>query len=169
RIEPQESRLLEDCILDVIGSIRRTGHFWYRRLVAAYVRIFFMEVGNMVISRKSPESGCNLSNSDILFCRFMQLLHDYGNERRAVGFYADKLCLSPDYLAQMIKTFSRKPISYWINDALVQQAKNYLIDNNLTIQQIVERMNFADQSSFGRFFKKNTGKSPAGYRREIHG
>ncbi|MGN0202574.1 MAG: helix-turn-helix domain-containing protein [Candidatus Cryptobacteroides sp.] len=164
-IRPEESLLLEQCILDIIGTIGRTGHIWYRRMVETTVRIFFMEVGNILIARTPLAEDYNLSNYDILFYRFMNLLHENSSERKSVGFYADKLCLSPDYLAQAIKTFSQKPVSYWINEALVMQAKAYLIEDDLSIKQIVTRMNFSDQSSFGRFFRKNTGMSPAEYRK----
>lgn len=164
-IQPHESLLLEECILNIITTIGRINHIWHRRMVETSVRVFFMEIGNILIAKTPLTEDCNLSNYDILFSRFMQLVQDNCKERKSVAFYADKLCLSPDYLAQAIKNFSHKPISYWINDALVMQAKTYLMDNSLTIQQIVIRMNFSDQSSFGRFFKKNTGKSPAEYRK----
>ncbi|MGM9736337.1 MAG: helix-turn-helix domain-containing protein [Candidatus Cryptobacteroides sp.] len=164
-ISPEESRILEDCILNIVRTIGRTGHIWYRRMVETSVRIFFMEIGNIVIARIPLKEDRKLSNYDLLFYRFMQLVAEYGRERRSVRFYADKLCLSPEYLSQAIKAFSHKPVTWWINDALVMQAKTCLMDSSLSIQQIVERMNFADQSSFGRFFRRNTGKSPAGYRK----
>lgn len=166
-IQLQESLLLETAILNIIKTIERTGHFWYRRMIETNVRIFFMEIGNIIIAKTPLIENYNLSNYDILFYRFMQLVRDNSKERKTVKFYADKLCLSPDYLAQAIKAFSQKPISYWINEALVMQAKTYLMDNSMTIQQIVTRMNFSDQSSFGRFFRKNTGKSPAEYRKQF--
>lgn len=164
-IQPQESLLLEECILNIIKTIERTDHIWYRRMIETTVRIFFMEIGNIVIAKTPLTEDYNLSNYDILFYRFMQLVRDNSKERKPIAFYADKLCLSPDYLAQAIKAFSQKPISYWINEALVMQAKTFLMDNSMTIQQIVTQMNFSDQSSFGRFFRKNTGKSPAEYQK----
>ncbi|MGM9788419.1 MAG: helix-turn-helix domain-containing protein [Candidatus Cryptobacteroides sp.] len=97
----------------------------------------------------------------------MQLIFENTKERREVNYYADKLCLSPEYLAHIIKSFSDKPISYWINKALIIQAKLYLLDETLSIQQISSLMNFSDQSSFGRFFKKHNGTSPAQYRKKI--
>ncbi|MGM9688244.1 MAG: helix-turn-helix domain-containing protein [Alloprevotella sp.] len=164
---PEESLLLEDCLQHTIRTIKRTGHFWHRRMVEATVRIFFMEMGHILITKTPLTEDRSLPNCDLLFGRFMQLLRDNGHERHSVRFYADKLCLSPGYLAQAIRAFSKKPISYWINETLLMQAKTYLADRNLPIQQIVVRMNFADQSSFGRFFRNNTGQTPAQYRREL--
>ncbi|MGN0214426.1 MAG: helix-turn-helix domain-containing protein [Muribaculaceae bacterium] len=164
---PHESKLIEQCILSIIKSISRHNHIWHRRMVEANVRIFFMEMGNIIISKTPIEEVVNLPNHDILFYRFMQLVNSHCTERKPVTFFADKLCLSPDYLAQAIKAFSKKPISHWINQALVMQAKTHLMDKRVTIQQIAAQMNFSDQSSFGRFFKRNTGKTPAEYRKQF--
>ncbi|MGN0191201.1 MAG: helix-turn-helix domain-containing protein [Candidatus Cryptobacteroides sp.] len=160
-----EAMLLDSCIKNIISTMGRVEHIWYHRMIATAVQVFFLEMGNIIISRMQSADEGSLSNHDLLFFRFLQLTRDNGTERKPVRFYADKLCLSPDYLARSIKQFSHKPITYWINDALMAQAKILLADSRLTIQQIVEKMNFADQSSFGRFFKKNSGKSPAEYRR----
>lgn len=165
-ISPEETRLLEPIIEEIIRTIERRDHVWYRRMVINGVQKFFMETGNIVINRlylTGKEQ--NPSDHDVLFYRFMQLLHDNSSERKSVKFYADKLCLTPDYLAQAIKAFSGHNISYWINEALLQQAKMYLLEPGITIQQIADILNFSDQSAFGRFFKKNTGKSPAEYRK----
>ena len=35
---------------------------------------------------------------------------------------------------------------------------------NLTMQEIALRLDFPDQSFFSRYFKKNTGMTPAEYR-----
>ncbi|MCD8029688.1 MAG: hypothetical protein LUF85_02315 [Bacteroides sp.] len=40
---------------------------------------------------------------NLLFCRFMKLLHTHAIERKPMTFYADKLCLSPDHFARTIK------------------------------------------------------------------
>jgi AraC-like DNA-binding protein len=38
---------------------------------------------------------------------------------------------------------------------------------NLSIKEISDRLHFPDQSSFGRFFKSNTGQSPKEYRNSL--
>lgn len=41
--------------------------------------------------------------------------------------------------------------------------------SDLTLKEISDRLNFPDQSSFGRFFKSNTGQSPRTYRKGLAG
>ena len=37
-----------------------------------------------------------------------------------------------------------------------------------TLKEISDRLNFPDQSGFGRFFRSNTGKSPKEFRQELY-
>lgn len=166
KISRKETGRLVEIIEEIIRIIGCTDHIWHRRMVMNEVRKFFMEAGNMVINRlDSFDKEQNLSNNDMLFFRFMQLLNDNRTERKSVKFYADKLCLAPDYFAQTIKAFSGQTVSYWINETLLQQAKLFMLDFDMSIQQIADILNFSDQSAFGRFFKSNTGKSPVEYRK----
>ena len=49
----------------------------------------------------------------------------------------------------------------------MEVASRSLRDPELTIQQIAEKLGFADQSSFGKFFKKHAGISPLKYRQKL--
>ncbi|MBQ2133511.1 MAG: helix-turn-helix domain-containing protein [Bacteroidales bacterium] len=46
------------------------------------------------------------------------------------------------------------------------KAKVLLRTPQLTIKEITDKLKFADQSSFGKFFKKHTGISPKKYRED---
>lgn len=167
-IEPEETALLVDIIERIIRNVGRNSHIWQRRMVMNEVRSFYMEVGNIVInSMISDEKEKNPQNFDLLFFKFMQLLQDNCNERKSVGFYADKLCLTADYFAKTVKTYTGRNVTDWINDALLRQAKLYLQDPEITVQQVADMLNFSDQSAFGKFFKKQAGISPALYQKNL--
>jgi AraC-like DNA-binding protein len=83
-------------------------------------------------------------------------------EERSIGFYADKLCLTPKYLT--IKEMSGKLAGEWIDDYVMLEAKVLLKSTNMTVQQISERLNFTTQSHFGTYFKRLAGVSPKEYR-----
>jgi AraC-like DNA-binding protein len=42
-----------------------------------------------------------------------------------------------------------------------------LRDPKLTLQQVAEELSFADQSSFGKFFRKHSGMTPLKYRQTL--
>lgn len=125
-----------------------------------------MEMGNIVYhkQKESPVS-VELSNREQIIGRFLELLSKHSKERHEVTFYAQELCITPEYLTRILKSFSGKTTNQWIDNALMTEAKIMLRDPQLNIQQIADQLNFSDQSSFGKFFKKNSGKSPLEYRK----
>ncbi|MGN0205951.1 MAG: helix-turn-helix domain-containing protein [Muribaculaceae bacterium] len=167
KISNEDCVLLKSCIENLIQAIGRKEHIWYRRIVENELRRFFMEIGDIIIRKNLTTDKSNLPDYDILFYHFMRLVRDYSGQKKSVGFYAEKLCLSPDYLSKAIKEYSAHNVTYWINDVLIQNAKNLLLNRNITLQEIADRLNLADQSSFGRFFKNNTGQSPGEYRKKF--
>ena len=50
---------------------------------------------------------------------------------------------------------------------LLLESKVLLGQFTLSIAEIAYKLNFQDQSYFGRFFKKNSGATPTQYRRMI--
>ena len=102
-----------------------------------------------------------------IFEEFMRLVGEHSTRQRNLSFYADKLCLSPKYLSQVVFDASGRTAREWICSRVILEAKALLKSERLAIQQISEMLNFANQSFFGVFFKRATGRSPKSYREEI--
>lgn len=96
--------------------------------------------------------------------RFLELAEKHYKIERQVGFYAEKLHITPKYLSQVIKANTGKSANDWIDDYVMLEAKALLKSSKLTIQQISDELNFADQSIFGKYFKRIEGVSPKEYR-----
>lgn len=106
-----------------------------------------------------------LGRGRVLFDRFMSaLIHDH-QQQRAVGYYADQLCVSPKYLSTVIRHVSGKTPSEWICDYVTAEAKSLLHYSDLTAQEVSIRLNFSSQSAFGKFFRQQTGMTPMQFRR----
>ena len=104
------------------------------------------------------------TRSRMIFEHFIRLVSEYHTIHRNVGFYADKLCLTPKYLSKLIKTASGKSAPEWIDSYVILEAKNLLKYSDITIKEIVYRLNFPNQSVFYKFFKARTGMTPSEYR-----
>lgn len=104
------------------------------------------------------------SKNEILFTQFMDLVQVYFTQQKGVDFYAEKLNLTPKYMSTQIKHISSKSAGEWIDERVMLEAKALLKSSNLTIQQIADKLNFPEQSAFGKFFKRHTGMSPKSYR-----
>ena len=116
----------------------------------------FQQIQGKVIVTKSKR--------DDLFEAFYELLLANYKESREVGFYAEKLCLTPKYLSAVIKELTGKSAFEWINDYVTLEAKALLKSTNMTIQQISDELNFSSQTFFSKYFKRLTGMTPKEYR-----
>lgn len=95
---------------------------------------------------------------------FFRLLHEFFSTRREVSFYADHLCITPKYLARVIKQVTGHTPAFWITDFTVREAQTLLKSTTLTITELSEQMNFPNSSFFARYFRRYTGVSPQEYR-----
>jgi len=100
-----------------------------------------------------------------LFYNFYKAIELHYRESREVQFYADLLHLSPNHFASVIKQQTNIGALQWINSYVIIQSKALLRRNRLmTIHEIASYLGFADQATFSRYFKSNTGLSPSEYR-----
>lgn len=128
--------------------------------------IFYLVAGIWVesVSREKEVSHVTSSRSRMIFEMFMKLVTEYHTKYRNVGFYADKLCLTPKYLSKLIKNASGRSAPEWIDAYVILEAKNLLKYSNVSIKEIVYMLNFPNQSVFYKFFKARTGMTPSEYR-----
>ena len=98
-------------------------------------------------------------NNDVLV-RFEQLLNGYMDSGKAsqhgiptVKYFADKICLSSNYLGDLVKSETGKTAQEFIQLKMVNVAKNALIDPNLNTKQIAEILGFQHPQHFMRFLK----------------
>lgn len=127
--------------------------------------LFYLLMGSWASEAKSDEPfSSQTTRSKLIFDQFIKLVTDYHMMHRNVGFYADKLCLTPKYLSKLIKMATGRSAPDWIDSYVILEAKNMLKYSNVAIKEIVYRLNFPNQSVFYKFFKARTGMTPTEYR-----
>lgn len=99
-----------------------------------------------------------------VFDNFLKLVVEHHSSERSVGFYADKLFLTPKYLSKIIKSVSGRSAPDWIDSFVILEAKNLLKYSDLSIKEVAFKLNFASVPSFYKFFKSNAGMTPMEYR-----
>lgn len=90
------------------------------------------------------------------------------NAASSVTFYADAQSLSPNYLSSVVRAKSGRTAIQWIEIITIIHAQHYLVSTKLSIKEVAEKLNFPDQSTFGRYFKKHAGMSPKEYKKKIY-
>lgn len=143
--------------------IKDDNETYKKEIITNYINIFQYYYYRLLIKYGKFDSNENINRKNRIFDQFMQLLEEYHNQERKISFYADKLCLTPKYLSQIICNISGRHASEWIRDFVILEAKALLKSKQYTVQQISDMLNFANQSFFGVYFKKAVGCSPLTY------
>jgi len=131
-------------------AIQRTDNP-YRMETVKHLTLAFFYGTSHAIHNTSEEN--NKSKHKILVDNFLALIRKHYKQERNIGFYADKLCLTPKYLSSLIKKNTDRSANDWIDRYVILEAKALLKSTNMTIQQISDELNFPSQSFFGKYFK----------------
>lgn len=118
----------------------------------------------MVFSDKYLGGGSADARRTETFLKLIRLIDRHYMSERGVAFYAAKLFLSPKYLSELSKSVCGYTVQELIFKAITRRAMALLDSTNKTVSEISEEFNFPNPSSFGTFFKKQTGVSPQKYR-----
>ena len=109
-------------------------------------------------------------NHDAL-ARFERLLDDYLYSGTAasigiptVKYFADKICLSPNYFGDLVKQETGKTALEIITAIVMMDIKAQLKSTELPIKEIAFSLGFNNMSFFNRYFKRHTGMTPQEYR-----
>lgn len=86
---------------------------------------------------------------------------------RDVGYYAQRLNVSPKYLSSTIKRVTGHSVTTYIDRHTIPILKDYLNDERLSLTQIADLMNFTSLSYFSRYCTKHLGQSPSEYRQSL--
>lgn len=165
QLNSDEFDILRNSLKHLRWNMQRSGHTYQAKLVANALQNFIYEIwyfrilksGNDVEEKKE-------GNREVIAAKFFRLLFAHNSKEREVAFYAEKLCVSPVYLSRSIKHVVGFPAIKIITNMVIYDATKLLRQPNVTVQQVAEELNFPDQASFSKYFKKNTGKSPMQYR-----
>lgn len=96
--------------------------------------------------------------------QFADLVNSNFKENRSIQYYADKLCITPNHLNDVINQAMGINSKRYILNRTLLEAKKMLSYLDLSVTEIAEELNFDNTSYFIRFFRKQTGQTPLQYR-----
>ena len=80
---------------------------------------------------------------------------------------ATAVCLSPKYLSRIFKEATGLGFNEYRLDLKIKQAKGLLKKSSYNVDQIADKMGYANTESFIRIFKKMTNRTPTEFRKEL--
>ena len=169
-IDKEDIVILKRDISNMITALSNKDHLFAEEINYAYFYILLTDMADMIWKRYgkgTPSHNTGMSRSDGIIKEFADLLVKHINKETSVEFYAEKLCISKQYLSLIVKDKTRVTVGTIISAMRAEAAARLLRNPKMTIQEIAEELSFADQSSFGKFFKKHSGVSPLRYRQNL--
>ena len=120
------------------------------------------------IAQLQPQHTGIIGRSGELFNEFTHDITQHHHTNSDVKFYADRLNVSPRYLAQVTRRITGKPPKAIIDEYLTHEIEQQLAFTQKTIQEIAYAYGFRSQAHLAKFFKNINGLSPSEYRKDIH-
>ncbi len=152
---------------DMLATIKiEYGHpgEWQQRMLAACLTVLLTYLSR-IYTEQYKDAGT--STDTIQLTAFKSKINECFRELHQVSDYAARLHISAKHLSEVVKAQSGKPAIKHIHERLVMEARRLLFHTDHSLKEIAFDLGFADASYFNRFFKRETGVTPSGYRDSV--
>jgi AraC family transcriptional activator of pobA len=151
-------------ILTKINIEYETPSEWQQRMLTAYLTVLLTYLSRLYTEQFKDNE---ISAERLLLKNFQAEINQCFRELHEVGDYASMLHISAGHLSEVVKTQSGKPAIKHIHDRVILEARRLLFHTDNSLKEIAFDLGFTDASYFNRFFKRETGLTPADYRANI--
>lgn len=149
-------------LFEVVASRSSSASLYHKEVVRGIIYSMINEIGHLYMKYPPKEE-----NTNLLVTKFKEAVFKYYKKSRTVSYYAELLNVHPKHLSQTVSSVTGMPASEWIHHIVILEAKILLQNKQLTISEIAYILNFPEQSTFGKYFKKYVGISPVSYRKNL--
>jgi AraC-like DNA-binding protein len=161
----QEQQGLLVGLLKVLNSSRNdSGMPYFKPVLHSLVTAFAGMVAGLYAERAGA---CKQAvRGSAITVSFRQLLAAQYKTLKSPADYARKLNLSLSYLNETVKANTGFPVSYWIQQEAMLEAKRLLYYSKISVKEIAYQLGYDDPTYFSRLFKKVVGLTPGEYRKQ---
>lgn len=166
-LSEKEKQTLRDCIEKIENELVQNIDKHSQTLIVSNIELLLNYCSRyydrQFITRKNSHSG--------ILSKFENVLSQYFNSDNVkksglptVKYCADILCLSPNYLSDLLKRETGKNAQDHIHYYIIDLAKNNLLSTTSSVSEIAYALGFEYPQYFSKLFKTKTGMTPAEYR-----
>jgi AraC-like DNA-binding protein len=111
-------------------------------------------------------------NNDLL-SKLEHILNDFFDKEKGVEglptveYIASQLNLTPRYLSDMLRHHTGQNAQHHIHDKLIEKAKEYLSETQLSVAETAYQLGFEHPQSFSKLFKKKTAFTPNAFKQSF--
>lgn len=155
--------VVEDLFQKIRTEAQQPGE-WQQRMLTAYLSLLLTYLSRLYTQQYKYSEP---SADKLVLTKFQQKIDEFFLQYHEVNDYASMLHISAGHLSEVVKAQSGKPAIKHIHERLTLEARRLLVHTDSSLKDIAFDLGFSDASYFNRFFKRETGLTPAGYRAEI--
>lgn len=101
--------------------------------------------------------------------QFDRLIERHFKTHRPIDFYAQAIGVSTAHLNALCRQWAGQSALQRLNQRLTLEAKRNLVYTAMTVSEIADSLGFSEPAYFSRFFKRETGCTPKGFRLQRRG
>lgn len=166
-LSEQERKIILDCFAKIEYELQHAIDKHSKHLVVSNIGLFldYCErfYDRQFITRDNVNKG--------ILEKFEELLNGYFTSEKpysiglpSVSYCASELNLSANYFGDLIKKETGKSAQEYIQNKIIDVAKNKIFDHNKSVSEIAYELGFRYPQHFNRLFKKRVGLTPNEYR-----
>lgn len=166
-LSEQEKQLVLDCFSKIEMELKQSIDKHSKKLIASNIELFLNYCerfyDRQFITRDNANRG--------IIEKFEELLNSYFSSDKpqniglpSVAYYANELNLSANYFGDLIKKETGKSAQEYIQNKIIDVAKDKIFDTTKTINEVAYELGFKYPQHFTRFFKQHVGNTPNEYR-----
>ncbi|MGA2870951.1 MAG: LptF/LptG family permease, partial [Verrucomicrobiota bacterium] len=133
-------------------------------VLRAWLRIFFARVLRLV-EKNRPSA--KASRQSVLVRQFHLAVERGFRQEQTLADYARELDVTANHLNDVVRAETGRSAGSIVRQRRLLDAQRLLSHSDLTVSEIGYQTGFPDPSYFGRFFRRETGRTPAEFRQQI--
>ncbi|MBW8332933.1 MAG: AraC family transcriptional regulator [Prolixibacteraceae bacterium] len=142
--------------ISVTGTLSPEIHNELKLSIRKY-GIEFIDDPKKVIAQQIKDLICNMVFKD-----------DELPDLKISAYLSDKLNLNYGYLSKLFSEVTYSTIENFIILQRIERAKQLIIDENLTLNEVAWKLNYSSSAHLSNQFKRTTGLTPTQFQRIIH-
>jgi len=166
-LSERERQVVLDCFSKIEFELQQNIDKHSKKLIASNIELFLNYCDRFYdrqfITRDNVNKG--------ILEKFEELLNSYFSSDKpqtvgipSVAYFAEELHLSANYFGDLIKKETGKSAKEYIQNKIIEIAKNKTFDTDKTVNEIAYELGFKYPQHFTRLFKQKVGCTPNEFR-----
>ena len=168
-LSEHEKNTFMECLKNISMELEHALDKHSKSLISMNIELllsYCMRFYERQFATRDNETQDALTNFEQLLIEYFDSNQPEENGLPTVKYFADKICLSPNYFGDMIKKETGKTPQEHIQTKILELAKENIIGTDQTVSQIAYTLGFQYPQHLSRLFKKHVGCTPNEYRQQ---